>query len=474
MPFLDRLELAAVSNTADRTMHDVVADLKDRELVASIRHSTDIIASTRRLYVTKMGLRWLAEQEDEDEPDLLQRYPISRHWQRILLERLDAVGVIYRLASHVATVGGALRFKWYRSASLDAGMFLPDGRAIGVVRQGATSDRTGFSKRVWRLLETDLPRTDALLVIMPDEMRMCHARKLLRRSHVPVRLALEKRVALGSSSHEVWHLPSFNTVTDLRTFMSNQTSGGSLPVEQRLARPFMPMDIEIPDGGFNCPDHLLPAVLTPALKRTMDILADWPWITHRDLNGLLGVTAQRTSQLTVPLVSAKLARRIHMGDRERLALTDWGIAVLARRDRTSVGGLRNQWSVEPKNERAPVTWQNVSGRRSRLLARNMEHTDAVHGFLAQLSRQAKASRYRVMMLEPPHRRRGSSSTTTRCVPSTPTPSASCGDGTRRCRSSLSGSAGLCGLGRWPSVSPHTCATTRRTIPPTTTGLIPWC
>ena len=69
-----------------------MVDLKDRELVASIRHSTDLIASTKRLYVTRTGLRWLAEQEDEDVLDLLQRYPVSRHWQRILLERLDAVG----------------------------------------------------------------------------------------------------------------------------------------------------------------------------------------------------------------------------------------------------------------------------------------------------------------------------------------------------------------------------------------------
>lgn len=403
MPFLDRLELAAVSNTADRTMHDVVANLKDRELVASIRHATDLIASTRRLYVTKLGLRWLAEQEDEDVLDLLQRYPVSRHWQRIMLERLDAVGVIYRLASHVADVGGALSFKWYRSSPLDAGMFLPDGRAIGVVRQGATSDRAGFSKRVWRLLETGIARPDALLVIVPDEMRMRYARKLFRRARVPVRLALEKRVALGTSSHQIWHLTSFNTVTDLGTFMSNLTSGGTRPVEQRLARPLMPRDIEVPDAGFDCPDHLLPAVLTPALKRTMDILADWPWITHKDLKGMLGVTAQRTSQMTIPLVSAKLACRIHMGGKERLGLTDWGIAVLARRDRTSVGGLRNQWSVESKDERAPLSWQSVSGRRSRLLARNMEHTEAIHHFLAQLSRQAKASRYRVVMLEPPHR-----------------------------------------------------------------------
>ena len=81
MPFLDRLELAAVSDTADRTMHDVVADLKDRRLVASVRHSTDIIASTRRLYVTSLGLRRLAEEEGEDVLNLMQRYPVSRHWR---------------------------------------------------------------------------------------------------------------------------------------------------------------------------------------------------------------------------------------------------------------------------------------------------------------------------------------------------------------------------------------------------------
>ena len=188
MPFLDRLELAAVSNTADRTMHDIVADLNDRELVALIRHSTDLIASTRRLYVTEFGLHWLAEQEDEDVLDLLHHYPVSRHWQRVLLERLDAVGVIYRLASHVAEERGAIRFKWYRRSPLDAAVYLPDGRAIGIVRQGVTSDRTGFSKRIWRLLETGPARPDALLVVVPDEMRMRHASKLFERARAPMGL----------------------------------------------------------------------------------------------------------------------------------------------------------------------------------------------------------------------------------------------------------------------------------------------
>lgn len=63
--------------------------------------------------------------------------------------------------------------------------------------------------------------------------------------------------------------------------------------------------------------------------------------------------------------------------------------MLARRDRTSVGGLRRQWSVERADEDAPASWENVPGRWSRLLARNMEHTDAVHGFLARVANQAK-------------------------------------------------------------------------------------
>ena len=63
---------------------------------------------------------------------------------------------------------------------------------------------------------------------------------------------------------------------------------------------------------------LLPGVIKPAFKRTMDILFDWPWITAKNLGALLGVSAQRTSQITVPLVSADLVRRVKVGGRERL------------------------------------------------------------------------------------------------------------------------------------------------------------
>ncbi len=401
MPFLDALELASVSGTAARTMHDAVSGLRQEGLVDAVPHATDLTAPTRRLHVTEGGLERLAWELGVEVRDVLERYPVSAHWQRILLGRLDAVGSVYRLASTIAHVAGPVGLRWYRNAPMDAAVMLGDGRIAGIVRQGATSDRTGFSKRMWRLL--DGPRPGAVLVLTPDEVRLRHAAKLFRRTNVPVFLALERHAVLSSPGDRVWDLPSLENVVDLRTALASTRQKGQVAGERRLSRPLVPADMRIPGEPLAVPDHLLPVVLKPAWKRVLDVLADWPWLTSRDLGGMLGVSKGRTSQLTVPLVSARLVSRLEMERKERLALTDWGLAVLARRDRTSIGGLRRQWSVAPVGRGSPLTWRTVSGRRSRLLARNMAHTDAVHGFLARLAMQAKAKGWRVVQLDPPHR-----------------------------------------------------------------------
>ena len=199
---------------------------------------------------------------------------------------------------------------------------------------------------------------------------MRHTRRLLRNTLVPVFLALEKQVAQNMASQQIWRIPSASAEIDLEFILKNLNAKGILPEEQPLMRSLMPKEIEELDGDLRVAEHLLPAALKPGMKRTMDVLADWPWVTHKDLSGLLGVTAQRTSQLTIPLVKSQLACRIYMQGRERLALSEWGWAVLARRDRTSVGRLRSQWDVETVDGKDPKTWREVFGRRSRLLARN--------------------------------------------------------------------------------------------------------
>ena len=399
MPFIDRLELAAVSGTADRTTYDAVAELERRGLAESIPHATELLKATRRCWLTVAGLRLLAASDHIALEGILRRYPVSARWRRILMERLDAVAVIYRLASTIAAECGPVGLRWYRAAPLDAAIKLPDGRFVGVVRQGPTSDRTGFSKRLWRLREGPLP--GAVLMLVPDEVRLRHARRLLEGSPVSALLALERDAVLAGPSEPVWRLPSVAVSLDLHYVLSSYVvSRGVLPTEPEPLRDALPEDIALHSPGENTPDWLLPAVLKPAAKRLLDLLHDWPGIAPGHLRGLMGVSRARFYEIMAPLAKAGLLRRVAIGGRQ-LALSDRGLALLARRDRSSVGAARRRWSVEPIDPGSPEDWRNVSGRRSRQLLRNAEHTGAVHDFISALAKQSRTLGWDLAQLDPP-------------------------------------------------------------------------
>ena len=409
LPFIDRLELAAVSGTADRSTYEAVADLERRGLVASILHATDLLRPTRRFHLTNAGLRRLADEEviapvsgtRQALDRILRSRPVSAQWRRILMERLDAVGVIYRLASSIAAECGPVGLRWYRAAPLDAAMTLRDGRTLGVVRQGPTSDRTGFSKRLWRLREGPLP--GAVLMLMPDDVRLRHARRALADSHVPAVLALERDAALAGPSEPVWRLPPVPAALDLRYVLSSYVErGGAVPREPEPIRASLPEDIALGSPGRRTPDWLLPAALRPAEKRLSDLLHDWPGIAPEHLRGLMGVSRARFYEIMATLTGTGLVRRVAI-EGNRLALSDRGLALLARRDRASVGAARKRWSVSPIDPGVPEGWRNVSGRRTRQLLRHPEHTAAVHRFVAALAMQSRSLGWVLMQLDPPLR-----------------------------------------------------------------------
>ncbi len=397
MPFLDRLEAVAVSGWSTGAVYKAVRRLEDAGLIAPVPHGTDLVPPTRRFHLTAAGLRRLAEEEDAPLSDLLRDLPVSARWRRVLLERLDAVAVVYRLASAVSNLAYPVRFRWYRAMPMDAAMTLPGGRTVAVVRQGLTSDRTGFSKRLWRL--TQGPRPGAVLLLAPDEVRLRHARGLLARTSVPTLLAPEREAAAAAPDDPVWRLPSVNAAVSLRTAIDRLPTGGALPVERPLARVSLPPDIDEHSPGGDAPDYMLPALLRPAEKRALDLLSDWPWLGLQDLAGLLGVSRSRASQVTTALEGFGLVTRVPAAGR-RLTLTDLGLAMLARRDRTAVGGARKRWSAAPTDA---GDWRSVSGRRSRQLLRDIEHTTAVHGFIAALARQARDLGWETDQLDPPIR-----------------------------------------------------------------------
>ena len=400
MPFLDRLELAAVSGLPDRSAYNAVAALERQGLVASLHHATALLRQTRRYFPTGAGLRRLAEVEGVTQEQLLRRHPVSARWRRILLERLDAVAAIYRLTSSIAAIHRISSFRWYRGLPLDAGIVLNDGRTIGVVRQGLTADRTGFAKRIWRLKEGELP--GGVFFLLPDEVRLRHARRLAATVPVPALLTVERSVAWYGPDHLAWQLPSVNASLDLQAALGHIKGGGVLATEPQTLRAPSPRDFPLNFSERNTPDWLLPALLKPAGKLALDLVSDWPCITAQHLRMLMGISQGRLSQTLSPLIGAGLVRRVCCQG-QRLVLTDRGLAMLARRDRASVGVARKRWSAARIDPCKPLDWRNVSGRRSRQLLRNIEHTTAVHGFMAALAEQARSLGWEIVQLDPPHR-----------------------------------------------------------------------
>ena len=400
MPFLDRLEMVEVSGWSRGAVYGAVEKLETGGFCAPALHSADPLPPTRRFHLTAAGLRRLAEEEGVSLDELVRIRPVSTQWRRSLMERLDALAAIYRLACAVSSVAFPIRFRWYRAQPLDAGLALPDGRTVGIVRQGLTADRTGFTKRLWRLRDGPMPGT--ALILMADEVRLRHARRLLSTGPVPALLAVERRAVLAGAGDRIWSPPAVNAALDLRYVLERMNPCGDLPVEAEPQRAAVPEDFAVEGPGWDIPDHLLPVLLKAAEKRALDLAFDWPWVSMKELAGLLGVSQPRASQLVNPLEGFGLmARPRDAGG--RLALTDRGLALLARRDRTSFGVAKKRWSMTPEDAQAPLDWRNVSGRNSRQLLRNVEHTTAVHSFLAALTGQARLLGWEVSQLDPPAR-----------------------------------------------------------------------
>ena len=400
MPFLDRLELAAVSGVSEGTAHNALSHLHGDGFVGYVRHAATLNASTRRWRVTAEGLNRLASEQGTSLRRLLRTHPVSAHWQRLLLARLDAVAVIYRLAS---AVGVPHRFRWYRSAALDAAMSLADGKTIGIIRQGATTDRTAFADRVRWLPNTQQALPRALLALMPDEVRLRQARRLLARYPGPVFLSLERQVAGAEANDRIWRITSNDAVLSLDEAIAHMRPGGGLPTEPPLTRLTPPFDLAAPEKTERVPDHLLPAVLKPAEKGVLDRLADWPWIVGEDLSDVVDLSPSRTSTLCLHLTRLGLVSRISLQGRRRLALSRRGLTLLARRDRASVSRAVQRWSAGAVEDNGAVEWRGVPGSRSRPLARTIEHTESVHRFMATLVTQAEdIPGCRVSTASPPH------------------------------------------------------------------------
>ena len=401
MPFLDRLELAALTGRSRGAVYAGVDRLQQRGMVDAIPHASELITPTARYHLTAEGLRGLASTQAMSLDELLSSRPVSTRWRRVLLERLDALAVIHRVAAAVSDAVHPIRFRWCRSGPADAGIVLPGGRCLAVVRQGNTADRATFAKRLWRLSEEARP--GAVLLLTPDDVRLRQASRALDSLPLLGFLACEGDAARGDAGSHAWRTPSAPVPLSLREVLDYVRPGGELPAGTPPRRESLPADLDLDSAGNVVPACLLPALLKPAGKRTLDLLSDWPWLAPAHLGQLMGVGRARLYQVLERLRELELVMAVDTEGHRCLALSDKGLAALARRDRTAVGLARQRWSAAPVKPEVPLTWRNVHGSRSRQLLRNQDHTQAVHWFLAVLSNQSRSQGWKVVQFDPPRR-----------------------------------------------------------------------
>ena len=399
-PLVDRIELAQLSRWSERAVYQRSRDLQRAGLVEDVAHASELISPTRRMLLTQAGIEQLAMNTGRSAAEILGEHPTSQPWRRILLGRLDSVAVIYRLASALTELVHPLRLRWYRSQPADAAVGLPDGLTLALVRWGRTVDRTAFAIRMRRL--RDGPSYSGALVLAPDEVRLRHARRMLRRSPFICFFALERDAARTHSEAEVWRGPTAGVKLNLKQALTYVRPKGWWAIEPSPRRALAPRSMPNRSDQ-EATDWLLPACLTPTEKRTLGLVGDWPWIRTDHLGALLGVARRRVSQLTARLERLDLIRSHRIDGQRRHTLSDRGLALLARQDRASVGAARKRWSASLLDPEQPLEWRNLRGRKTRQLLRNLTHTEAVHRFLATLAEQSRSKDCGVVQFDPPHR-----------------------------------------------------------------------
>ena len=427
-PLASAEELSLFGRIPASTMRDRLGRLTKRGLIDSISHRLSALGPRpqRRYFPTKEGIV-AGGATDESQLHYLQTYPVSRQWFRLLSERLDAVAVLYHVASLVAEadpLAKPMRVDHYRQGPCDALLTLSDGRSIGLLRQGPTlptSNLRFLLRSLFRLDYKDRPQVT--LVLTPSDQA---TRRAIRSLGDPSRhhrmfVATEGEVIAGDVEALVWQ--------QCGSGLGNSPPVGISPDvplsivvawTQRLAEtyPVPSGDPPRPDpdalyrsrlrASMPEPSRQLESSLSVQLGRgekdVLDLLAAWPLCTREQLSGLMGgVTRRRADQVLSSLTGRGLVRadgRLHV-------LTDEGLTFLARRDRASVSLTLSRWSARTDDRRhkqgrgrTPVYY----GTSLRVMASQMEHHAGITEFASALTAEvARKSGYELLDLMPTSR-----------------------------------------------------------------------
>ena len=391
MPFVETLELANILGEPVTSVHRGLTQLLSGGIAARVSHGTAQLPSSHRYYLTASGIGEAAGILGYRTPsDFVRAYPVSREWLALLIRRMDAVASIYRLAATLSpgTRGLGSYVEFHRHGRLDAAITLPDGRWVGVVRQGPALRRRSLNDRLRAIGRFDYSRyPDAILMLTPSTWeqglttRLCIDRRI-----EDAYVAVESRMALERRDIQVWRETSWLLGGQYLTLKTVSPHGDPMAGVPRTESPDRKR-ASIPD-----PERMVKAAptfgITPAEKRVLDLVTDHPMIPRQHLALWLGVSEGRISQMMGNLVDTwRLVQCRGKRGRRRYTLGTEGIRYVTHRDRAQLPTTRGIWSTCLTKDRRGRP--RYVGHRIDTWRRQTRHTDGITWFLSKLAEEAR-------------------------------------------------------------------------------------
>ena len=391
MPFIDAAELADILGEAHATVHRALTGLLDDGIVGRVSHATAHLPSSGRYYLTTYGINEAAGILGFDTPsDFVRAYPVAREWLALLIRRMDAVATIYRLAASVSPGIGSRhsQVEFHRRGRFDATITLHAGRSFGVVRQGLALRRRSLYDRLKAIAEYDYTRRpDTILVLTPSvwEQRLT-TRFCMELNLEDSYVGVESRDTLERRNYHVWQKTSglFSGSYYTLDFVSSQgdASGRLFTESPNRKRASLPR-----------PARMVQAAptfgISPAEKRTLNLVTDHPMIPREHLARWLGVSEGRASQMMHSLVDTwgLVERRGKRGE-TRYTLSAEGIRYVTHRDRAQLPTTRGIWSTDLITDKQGC--KRHLGHRIETWARQTKHADGITWFLSKLEAETRA------------------------------------------------------------------------------------
>ncbi len=416
MPLLTGEELAAVCRKDRAWSSRALNGLRDEGLIEGTWYNLEGYGAVR-WRLTELGVNTLAGGWNKPVRELLRRCPLSAEWEQSLLRRVQTVAVCYQIAIHASRLQETnLHWRWERADVFDAFLGFENGRTVGICRMGkALSSKTIASRINSVQLLNDLRQVVGSLIVVPGPIEQGRVVRRLAGTGVNVAVGIESELLRGAA--DMWRMTLRPTVGDVSThqFMSSVLESGFPDRIREPVRAAPPRGNGVRGVGAA---ELLMSRISHSGSNLFDLISDWPLMQEQLAQKMLNVGDRRFAEMKREVVGSGIVASlkfpaVRRGNRilnpasRRMALTNDGLRQVAWRDRVRLSELLRAWKIfkDANGHAEPrVKGYRLEGTKLRVLARELSHTDSVHGIIHAIhSESAASASHEVEELLPPHR-----------------------------------------------------------------------